>query len=128
MGLDRRLYPRIETDLPLTIFVADGAQHAGVICNVSRAGLQIGCDRWTATHIVPGTFQAVPGDPLEIDIQFQLPVPGEPPCDVRTRCKVVGATRLAQNVYRVSVQYLDLDDRICEKLDKFVNEMSLTVS
>ena len=127
MGLDRRQYPRIDTDIPLTISMGNGEQHVGVVCNLSRAGLQIGCDRWTATRMVPATFSAVPADPVQIEIQFQIPATDEAAFDIKTLCKVVGATRLSQNVYRVSVQYVDLDDNVFRKLDRFISA-SLTVS
>ncbi len=121
MVFERRQYPRTETEVPATITMDGGARFSAVVCNLSCAGLQLACDRVTAGGIVPGALLGTPLEMVQLGVEFRLASLAGSAVDIRVRCKVMGATRLAENVYRISLQYLDIDAATFERIDRFVS-------
>ncbi|KAF0191814.1 MAG: hypothetical protein FD165_1537 [Gammaproteobacteria bacterium] len=121
MIFERRQYPRTETEVPATITLDGGARFSAVVCSLSCAGLQLAVDRQTAAAIVPGSVLGTPLETLQLGVEFRLASPDGSTADVRVRGKVLGATRRAENVYRISLQYLDIDTAMFERIDRFVN-------
>lgn len=120
MALERRQYPRIGTEIPAAITLESGKRYAMVVRNISRAGVQLECDRDAIAGILPGSVLSTPVEPVLVRVEFALTMKGRATTTLRTSCKVLGATRLAANVYRISVQYQDLDAATGGLIEQFI--------
>lgn len=120
MALERRQYPRIATAIPATLTLESGKHYSLVVRNISRAGVQLECDRDAIAGILPGSVLSTPVEPVLVRVEFALAIKGRAASTLRMSCKVLGATRLAANVYRISVQYQGIDAATFELVEQFI--------
>lgn len=59
---------------------------------------------------------------VAIGIRFQLPSVDTSPASLRTTVSVVHTERLAQDMYHVGVQFIDLDDESVKAIENYVEE------
>lgn len=121
MVFERRQYPRTETVVPATITMDGGAQYVAIVCNVSCAGLQLAFDRETAAAILPASVLSTPLETVVFSVAFELAAPDGTAAGINVRCKVLGTTRLAENLYRLSVHYQDIDTATTERITRFIS-------
>lgn len=121
MAIERRQYPRVGTEIPATITTEGGKRFRAVVCNISRAGLQLACDREAVAVVVPGSTLSTPMEMVQVQVEFALAARGRSAANVRLSCKVLGTTRLAADSYRLSVQYLNVDAATFDLIDSFIN-------
>lgn len=101
MTRERRKYPRIKTRLPVEV-VANGEILPATAFNLSQVGLELGCDHRTALYITPRSYRTMPGDNATAHLRVRL----RDHAVVAVHCKVVHCRRLAQDDYRLGMQFL----------------------
>ena len=116
---EKRQYPRIKARLPLEIISKSGEVLPAVSLDMSLDGLQIECDHKTQQQLVHANEKHNSGQPVEMDIQIQLPLSQHSLSRMEMRCRLVITRRLAQNTYHLGLNYLKLED--ATKLDEFLN-------
>lgn len=120
--LERRGYPRFETEFPAEIRDARSEALPGTVLNLSRAGLLLGCHRHTVMSLLPEGFLVLP---CQMTLQVRLMLPPPPhPRDVETVCKVVATRRLAVDEFRINLHFVDFAGNGEEILDSFIRELA----
>ena len=120
MASERRQYPRIPTDLPLEVRTGDGEVVRVAARNLSCGGLEMSCDRWCADRLLPPGHQAFPGQPIKVQLAFQLPA-GEGSRGVAVAAEVVDSRRLSQNEYRVGLHFTTFEGDGEALVERFVH-------
>lgn len=117
----RREYPRIPMAVPVDVQVPDGALIRAKMCNVSRAGMQLACDPVTVGQLLPGGQMPMPSQPVTLDVRFELPVGGEP-VPINVRCAAVFSRRVAQNEFRLGLQFTSFEAEGADHLESYIQE------
>jgi c-di-GMP-binding flagellar brake protein YcgR len=119
---DRRLSPRLELGLPVQIVAADGLALSATTVNVSLDGMQCSCDSHTARRVVPRGHVPMPGQSIEARVRLNLPFSERAPGTVDVRCRVVVLRRLAENEYRMGLEYVHLEGDSYRDLGEYIAE------
>lgn len=122
---EKRQYPRIKARLPLEIISSSGDVLSAVSLDMSLDGLQVECDHKTHQQLMRASEKQNPGQPVEMDVQIQLPLSQHSMSRMEMRCRLVIIRRLAQNTYHLGLNYLKHEDT--NKLEEFLdNQLSKT--
>lgn len=121
---EKRQYPRIKTRLPLNIISQSGDVLSAISLDMSLEGLQIECDHQTQQQLIRANKKHSPGQPVEMDVQIQIPVTRHSLSRMEMRCRLVITRRLAQNTYHLGLNYLELGDT--KKLETFLDKQLKT--
>jgi hypothetical protein len=89
--------------------------------NLSPAGIQLACDRVTANSILPISHLALPARPAEVDIRLRFPESSGMPDIIDARCVAIFSRRIAENEYRIGLQFLSFHDGAYGKLELFLD-------
>lgn len=120
--LERRLYKRFESDQPVTFIKSGGESLPARAANISLAGIQVHCDRWTITQLSPGLERIASGQPVELIVKFELPAQGKRPAiPVQATCKAVALRRLSEDEYQLSLTYTFFEGTGYHDLEKFID-------
>jgi len=117
---DRR-YFRVKTELPCDVGPAGGEMNVALIHDLSCGGVKFSCNQHTVGKIFPDD-QAPLGVVLDIyiEIHFRLHAEDKRAAAITTSAKVVHTERLAQDLYQVGVQFIDLDQTAAERLEAYI--------
>ncbi|WP_415885710.1 PilZ domain-containing protein [Neptuniibacter sp. QD37_6] len=110
MTTERRIYPRINTDIPAELSTQDGVSVDVTLINISLGGMLV--------EGGPDMNQLKPpfvGAPLEIYVHFGLN--NQP---VHCLCRVVYNQRQSQHCMRYGLAILSIDDQAAESLQSFI--------
>lgn len=119
--MDRRQYPRVDTDWPATLFYADQTEIETTLSNISRYGLQIRCSKMIAATLLSDRFQPVPGKTARVTLIFELP-PGSG-TEIMVQCEVVRSQRFAQNDFALSFKYIDLEQSDFKLINSYIRKI-----
>ena len=112
MDKEKRQYFRIDTEIPGTVRLPKGENLTVVIVNLSAGGLKFSCGRDAFHQILPQD-QRTPGQitGVMIEIQFDLQeTPAQPRLSLNTRARVIHSERLAQDVFHIGIQFVNIDE------------------
>lgn len=117
---DRR-YFRVRAEVPCEVGLAGGEMNVALIHDLSCGGVKFSCNQHTVSNIFPDD-QAPLGVVLDvyIEIHFRLQPEDKRAAAIMTRAKVIHTERLAQDLYQVGVQFIDLDQEATERLETFI--------
>ncbi|HKK14693.1 MAG TPA: PilZ domain-containing protein [Gammaproteobacteria bacterium] len=120
MRTDGRRYPRYTVRLPVEIRTGGDEQFSATLENISLGGLELSCDRWTAERILPPGHQAFPGQPIGAEVRFAVPLAGGAERTVEIFGEIVVSRRLAQNEYRIGMQFVSFSGEASAVLDRYI--------
>lgn len=120
MAGERRLYPRITTDLPLELETESGDPARAVVCNLSVGGIEIRCDRWCADRVLPSGHQAFPGQPIRVRMRWNLSAGDGSSEPVQADGEIVVSRRISQNEFRIGIHVLKFQGDAEEKVEAYV--------
>ena len=117
---DRR-YLRVKAEIPCEVGPAGAEMNVALIHDLSCGGVKFSCNQHTVSRIFPDD-QAPLGVVLDvyIDIHFRLQPEDKPAAAIMTNAKVIHTERLAQDLYQVGVQFIDLDQAATARLETFI--------
>ena len=117
---DRR-YFRVKAKIPCEVGLAGGEMNVALIHDLSCGGVKFSCNQHTVCNIFPDD-QAPLGVILDayIEIHFRLHADDRHAVSIMTSAKVIHTERLAQDLYQVGVQFIDLDQAATERLESFI--------
>jgi c-di-GMP-binding flagellar brake protein YcgR len=118
---EKRQHFRLDTDIPCTVRLPKGEDVPAVIVNLSVGGIKFRCSRDTAHRLLPRD-QRIPGQVLgvTIEVHFDLQSPERDRRSFGAMARVIHSERLAQDVFHVGVQFLDLDEADRSTLRDFI--------
>lgn len=121
VAMDKRQYPRVDTDWPATLFYADQTEIETTLTNISRFGLQIRCSKMIAGTLLSDRYQPVPGGNARVTLIFELP-PGSG-TEIMVQCEVVRSQRFSQNDFTLSFKYIDLEEDDFKLINSYIKKI-----
>ena len=118
----KRDYPRVPANLPVEVSTPDGEVIHAITVNLSPAGIQIACDRVTVNSIMPLNSRHPPKDTRQVDVRLRFPESSGMPHVIDARCTAVFSRRVAENEYRIGLQFLSFHGDDYRKLEHFVDD------
>ena len=100
--------------------IAERILHA-ITVNLSPAGIQIACDRITVNSILPLSQRRVPAKTKEVDVRLRFPESSGMPDVIDARCTAVFSRRVAENEYRIGLQFQSFEGDDYQKLERFLD-------
>jgi c-di-GMP-binding flagellar brake protein YcgR len=117
----KRDHPRIAVELLVEIVPPDRPViHASTV-NLSRAGFQLHADGEMVSVLFPRTTQPAPGDRVSVTVRLRVPREREDAAFVETRCEAVFSRRVAENEYRIGLQFGDMSEEDEALLDAYID-------
>lgn len=123
LRIDRK-YFRIATDLPCKVGLSDSKFTTARVLDLSTGGLKFNCDRATIKKIIPDNQQSlglILG--VEIVVHITIKLQGKRPSVIKTPARIIHSERLAQDLFHVGIQFLDLDPTAVSKLETYIEEL-----
>ena len=117
----KRDYPRVPAHLPVEVSLPDGEVIHAVTVNLSPAGIQIACDRATVGSILPLSQRRRPTSTTEVDVRLRFPESSGMPDVIGTRCIAIFSRRVAENEYRIGLQFQRFEGDDYQKLERFLD-------
>jgi len=105
----------------------DGEIIHAITVNLSPAGIQIACDRVTVNSILPLSQRRLPKPSPAMEVRLRFPESSGMPDVIEARCKAVFSRRVAENEYRIGLQFQGFEGDDYQKLDQFLNDGLLRV-
>jgi hypothetical protein len=99
----------------------DGEIIHAITVNLSPAGIQIACDRFTVNSILPLSQRRVPSKTIEVDVRLRFPESSGMPDVIAARCRPVFSRRIAENEYRIGLQFMSFEGDDYQKLEHFLD-------
>ncbi len=100
----------------------DGEVIHAITVNLSPAGIQIACDRVTVNSILPVSQRPLPRNTPEVDVRLRFPESSGMPEVIDARCKAVFSRRVAENEYRIGLQFQRFQGDDYQKLEHFLDD------
>ncbi len=100
----------------------DGEVIHAITVNLSPAGIQIACDRVTVNSILPVSQRPLPRNTPEVDVRLRFPESSGMPEVIDARCKAVFSRRVAENEYRIGLQFQGFEGDDYQKLECFLDD------
>lgn len=126
LKIDRK-YIRVNTEIPCEAGLAKEEASPATILDVSIGGLKFGCSQATVKRILADD-RFVLGRIMDVEIVLRFSLKqaagGETPIECRAR--VIHSERLAQDLFHVGVQFLDLNQTTATALESFIAEHTAT--
>jgi len=88
----------------------DGSSFSGCTDNVSCAGFQIRAPAEAVSCLFPGSYQPGPRQRKDVQVALRADAEGRQPVAIQTRCAAVVGRRVAESVFHIGFQFLDLTD------------------
>ncbi|MEE8286412.1 MAG: PilZ domain-containing protein [Gammaproteobacteria bacterium] len=117
----KRDYPRIPAHLPVEVSMPDGEIIHAITVNLSPAGIQIACDRVTVNSILPLSQRRLPKRTRQVDVRLRFPESSGMPDIIDARCTAVFSRRVAENEYRIGLQFQGFEGEDYQKLEHFLD-------
>ena len=92
-----------------------------ITVNLSPAGIQIACDRVTVNSILPLSQRRLPRTTRQVEVRLRFPESSGMPDVIDARCTAVFSRRVAENEYRIGLQFQELDGEDYQKLEHFLD-------
>jgi hypothetical protein len=100
----------------------DGEVIHAITVNLSPAGIQIACDRVTVNSVLPLSQRRVPKRTREVEVRLRFPESSGMPDVIDARCAAIFSRRIAENEYRIGLQFLGFEGDDYQKLEHFLDD------
>ncbi len=117
----KRDYPRVPLHLPVEVSLPDGEIIHAITVNLSPAGIQIACDRVTVDSILPLSQRRLPNETRRVKVRLRFPESSGMPDVIDVRCTAIFSRRVAENEYRIGLQFQGLGGEDYRKLEDFLD-------
>jgi hypothetical protein len=117
---DRKNF-RVKTEIPCEVGPAGGEMKVALIRDLSCGGVKFSCNHSVIDNIFPDD-QTPLGVVLDayINIHFNLSADNSHDTTIKTGAKLVHTERLAQDLFQVGVEFIDLPREATGKLEAFI--------
>ena len=100
----------------------DGEVIHAITVNLSPAGIQIACDRLTVNSVLPLSQRRLPERIREVEVRLRFPESSGMPDIIDARCTAVFSRRVAENEYRIGLQFLGFEGEDYQKLEHYLDD------
>jgi len=100
----------------------DGEVIHAVTVNLSPAGIQIACDRVTVNSILPLSQRRIPKSTRALDVRLRFPESSGMPNVIDARCQAIFSRRVAENEYRIGLQFQGFEGDDYQKLEHYLDD------
>jgi hypothetical protein len=118
----KRDYPRIPAHIPVEVSMPDGEIIHAITVNLSPAGIQIACNRETVNSILPLSQRRLPRNTRQVAVRLRFPESSGMPDIIDARCTAVFSRRVAENEYRIGLQFQGFEGEDYQKLEHFLDD------
>ena len=119
--MEKRLYPRVKTNLPAIVANEEGVQLKVKVSDASGEGLCMECNTLERDLVTPGgRLVRDDGKPVELYIWLEVPDENGHSARVQARCHVTFSRRIARDRCKIGVKYMDLENSAYQKLLHFI--------
>ena len=124
--MEKRLYPRVATQLTAVVENGEGVHINVVAMDASSEGLCIQCNISERNLITPGgCFVRDDGKPVELFVWLELPLGIGGAEKIGARCHVAFSRRISNDQCQIGMRYMDLDQGGYEALISFIESASV---
>jgi len=119
-----RYYTRIPAQLEAAVFKADTKPDSGItmaIANLSRAGLMLACDNVTLNEILPNTPAIIPRQPVQLTVEFAIPVVATQTVIIKTKCNVIYTRRLSRDSFQIGIEFESVENNGYSYIDQYID-------
>ena len=116
-----RKYFRVKAEIPCEVGPAGGEMNVALIHDLSCGGVKFSCNQHAVSNIFPDD-QAPLGVVLDayIEIHFRLHAEDKRAATIKTSARVIHTERLAQDLFQVGVEFINLNQAATIKLETFL--------
>jgi len=116
-----RKYFRVKTEIPCEVGPASGEMKVALIRDLSCGGVKFSCNQQVINNIFQED-EAPLGVVLDayVEILFRLLPEDRRTAAIKTGARVIHTERLAQDLYQVGVEFIDLNRTMTQKLESFI--------
>jgi len=104
------------------VAMPDGEVIHAITVNLSPAGIQIACDRVTVNSVLPLSQSRLPKRTREVEVRLRFPESSGMPHVIDARCAAIFSRRVAENEYRIGLQFLGFEGDDYQKLEHFLDD------
>ncbi|WP_250654836.1 PilZ domain-containing protein [Alkalimarinus coralli] len=116
-----RHYTRIRAQLEATVQKNEGQTVTADIANLSRAGMMLACDGKTLNEFLPNTTPIIPRQPVQLDVEFTVPVVATQRVIVKTRCNVIYTRRLSRDSFQIGLEFDSVENNGYNYIDQYID-------
>jgi|GEM_PF-2873080 len=122
MSNERRHSLRIHTHIIAEVINRNGESMEATITDLSVGGLTLEVDSIAANHIeVVDASTGEPYFPVEVSVVFTLQV-NNALSHIEVPCRLVHKRRLSQNIYRIGMMMIVVNEGQREQLSRYIND------
>lgn len=121
--LERRIYKRFDTDLPVIIMPDSGDRLECRASNVSLAGMEVRTDRWAVSLICPKGEKTTPDQSPVVRMQLDLPTTEGETRSITVDCRIIIVRRVSEQEYYLHIQYEFFQGNGYDELEEYVDAM-----
>lgn len=118
-----RKYFRVKAQIPCEVGPPGGEMNVALILDLSCGGVKFSCNQQVVNNMFPQE-EAPLGVVLDvfINIHFKLSEDDSPDTMIKTGARVIHTERLAQDLFQVGVQFIDLTQAAAERLQAHIED------
>jgi len=119
-----RHYTRIPAQLEATVFKTETKADNSItiaIANLSRAGLMLACDNATLNEILPNTPAIIPRQPVQLTVEFAIPVVATQTVMIKTKCNVIYTRRISRDSFQVGIEFESVENNGYSYIDQYID-------
>ena len=120
MAMDKKIYPRVSTRLPVVVTNEEGVRLKVIAIDASCDGFSFQCSTLQRNMMTPGGCYIRNGRPVELNAWLNLPVPGDQLLPVKARCHVAFSRRIARDRCEIGMRYMDIEGDGFRNLIQFI--------
>ncbi|MFW5824054.1 MAG: PilZ domain-containing protein [Marinobacter sp.] len=114
---------RVDVELPVILNRPGQPPIDCQICNLSRSGMMITCDTKVTEALIPGKRAPAPGDWIDVNARFEVPVLAQQSVSLSARCHIAHLRRVARNEFHLGIRFVDFDGRGFDYVDQYVHRL-----
>ena len=120
-----RKHLRVKVDIHCMIGLPDGDLSDAQISDLSPGGLKFNCRRHTVDNVLPeNTSTPIPLTGIALEIHFELQQPDHAAHPVQCEARVIHFERLAQDDFRVGLQFTSIDETAIKALHAYLESVA----
>ncbi len=116
-----RHYTRIPAQLEAMISKHEKNLITVDIANLSRAGLMLACNSETLDKILPKTSSIIPSQPIQLDVEFSVPVVATQSVIIKANCNVIYTRRLSRDSFQVGMEFDTVENNGYSYIDQYID-------
>lgn len=123
-AVQRRRYPRIRPNHPISIRLPDETVKTNLIQDISRGGMRLQCDRETAALFHPDGGRITPENAPKIELRIDFPI-AEKIESVSVSCRICYVRGNVAGTIDLGIEFVEFEGQSFELFQQYVQESLL---